>query len=238
MTKMTASANAARHSTGRPQFHCQAILFDLDGTLADTVPDLAVAVDRMLLDLGLRPAGEARVRSWVGNGATRLLQRALHDADASAIPIEQALSLFLKHYGYEFAVRSRLYPEVAATLRQLAARGLRLAVCTNKPAKFVRPLLAHFGIEPLFSAIVAGDDLPRKKPDPAPLRHLADQLKVSIAACLMVGDSRNDVEAARAAGMPVAAVSYGYNYGENIRDSNPDLVIDAFGDLANLIALG
>ena len=234
---MTASAHATRQSTDRSRFRCRAILFDLDGTLADTVPDLAVAVDRMLLDLGLRPAGGLRVRRWVGNGATRLLQRALHDADAPSIPIEQALALFLEHYGNEFTARSRLYPGVAETLRKLAARGLSLAVCTNKPAIFVRPLLAHFGIEPLFSAIVAGDDLPLKKPDPAPLRHLADQLKVSIADCLMVGDSRNDVEAAQAAGMPVAAVSYGYNYGENIQDCNPDIVIDTFCDLANLIAL-
>jgi phosphoglycolate phosphatase len=223
------------HPTEPARFRCRAVIFDLDGTLADTVPDLAVAVDRTLADLALPPAGEERVRTWVGNGAKVLLERALQQAGAPTL-LEQALALFFRHYGSEFTARSRLYPGVGDTLSQLAARGLRLAVCTNKPSRFVRPLLLHFGIERHFAAVAGGDDLPVKKPDPAPLHHLARTLALSSGECLVVGDSRTDVAAARAAGMAVAAVRYGYNHGEPIDDSRPDAAVDAFGELTALIA--
>lgn len=224
------------YPTEPARFRCRAVIFDLDGTLADTVPDLAVAVDRTLADLALPAAGEERVRSWVGNGAKVLLERALQHAGGGSSHLEQGLALFFEHYEREFTARSRLYPGVSATLSQLAGRGLRLAVCTNKPSRFVRPLLAHFGIERHFAAVIGGDDLPVKKPDPAPLQHLARALASSSDDCLVVGDSRTDVAAARAAGMAVAAVRYGYNHGEPIDDSRPDAAVDTFGQLAALIA--
>jgi phosphoglycolate phosphatase len=213
-----------------------AVIFDLDGTLVDTAPDIAAAVDRALLDLSLPAAGLDRVRGWVGNGAAILLQRALRDAGVdSAEAQERALALFLRHYAEEFTARSQLYPGTAQALAGLAARGQRLAVCTNKPTSFVAPLLRHFGIARHFAFCVGGDDLPEKKPHPAPLLHLARQLGLPAGDCLMVGDSSNDVAAARAAGMAVVAVSYGYNHGAPIRDTHPDAVIDSLLELRSLI---
>ncbi|HWY25876.1 MAG TPA: phosphoglycolate phosphatase [Nevskia sp.] len=222
----------------RPPFHSQALLFDLDGTLIDTVPDIAAAVDRALLDLSLPAAGLARVRGWVGNGAAKLLERALRHAGAPPEEMSaRALDLFLQHYGDEFTVRSELYEGVAETLDRLAARGLRLAVCTNKPSAFVAPLLRHFRIDHHFALSIGADELPQRKPHPAPLLHIAASFGLKPAECLMVGDSVNDVEAARAAGMPVIAVSYGYNHGAPIADSRPDAVVDRFAQIVELIAV-
>ncbi|MDE0856441.1 MAG: phosphoglycolate phosphatase, partial [Nevskia sp.] len=220
-----------------PRFRCRAVLFDLDGTLLDTLPDIAAAVDRTLLGLSLPVAGPLRVRGWVGNGVKLLMERALRHAGADpAATLQPALEAFAAHYAEDYTQRSTLYPGVAATLPALAARGLALAVCTNKPRRFVAPLLDHFGIGSYFSALVSGDTLPRQKPDPAPLLHLAGRLGLPAADCLVVGDSRNDVQAARAAGMAVAAVSYGYNHGEDIRDSHPDAVMATLAELPRLIA--
>jgi phosphoglycolate phosphatase len=220
----------------RPRFASRAVLFDLDGTLLDTAPDIAAAVDRALLDLGLPAPGLARVRGWVGNGAGVLLGRALRDAGADAALQERALALFLRHYAAEFTARSQAYPGTVTALQTLAARGLRLAVCTNKPTAFVQPLLGHFGIARHFTLSLGADDLPQKKPHPAPLLHIAAAFGLPPAQCLMVGDSVNDVAAARAAGMPVAAVSYGYNHGGPIADTGPDVVIDSLAELPDLIA--
>ncbi len=233
---MAGSGNPTYCSGNRPTFQCRVVVFDLDGTLIDTVPDLAAAVDQTLLDLSLQPVGEARVRTWVGNGATKLMERALrHAAGESSVAVQQALDLFFDHYGTELWARSKLCPGVAETLPRLVTRGLHLAVCTNKPTRFVKPLLKHFGIDRFFPVFLGGDDLPVKKPDPSPLLHLAEQLGVSAVNCLVVGDSSNDVEAARAAGMAVAAVSYGYNYCENLGDCDPDVVVDTISELLDLI---
>lgn len=219
-----------------PRFPCRAVIFDLDGTLIDTLPDIAAAVDRVLADLCLPAAGIERVRGWVGHGVHKLLERALRHAGVDSMDAQQqALALFLRHYGAQFTARSTLYPGTAAALEQLSARGLRLAVCTNKPGAFVAPLLAHFDLARHFALCLGGDDLPRKKPDPAPLLHIARSLELEPAQCLMVGDSATDVAAARAAGMPVAAVSYGYNHGEPIAASHPDAVLDSLLHLSPLL---
>lgn len=221
----------------RPRFYSRAVLFDLDGTLLDTVPDIAAAVDRALLDLGLPAAGPERARGWVGDGAGKLLERALRHAGADAAALqERALQLFLRHYSEEFTARSLPYPGAMEALQALSARGLRLAVCTNKPSAFVQPLLEHFGMARYFGLRIGADDLPQKKPHPAPLLHIAAAYGLTAEQCLMVGDSVNDMEAARAAQMPVAAVSYGYNHGGPIGDSRPDVVIDSLAQLPELIA--
>ena len=149
---------------------------------------------------------------------------------------ERAHTLFLQHYAEEFTARSLPYPGTVQALEALRARGLQLAVCTNKPTIFVRPLLQHFDLARYFWLTIGADDLPQKKPHPAPLLHIATAFELTPAQCLMVGDSVNDVEAARAAGMPVAAVSYGYNHGGPIADSRPDVVIDSLAELPELIA--
>lgn len=216
----------------------RAVLFDLDGTLVDSVPDLATAVDATLAEFGREPAGEARVREWVGNGAQRLVKRALTgsmDGEPPAALFEQAFPRFLEHYGRHLSDRSRLYPGVAEALATLRAQGLALAVVTNKPERFVAPLLSALGIARDFAVVVGGDTLARKKPHPAPLLHAADALGAAPAATLMVGDSRNDVLAARAAGMGIVCVPYGYNHGEDIRLAAPDAVVEDLRELASLL---
>lgn len=216
------------------------ILFDLDGTLIDSVPDLALAVNRMLETLGRERFEEERIRGWVGNGAAVLIRRALSgnreaEGKLDDALFEEARGLFLSHYGENLARRSRCYEGVPETLRRLRERGHRLAVVTNKPDPFVEPLLKAFGLEGLFEMIVGGESLPVKKPDPLPLIHSCESLGVEPARALMVGDSRNDIQAARAAGIHSVGVRYGYNYDEPIDVYGPDAVIDSFAELAEIV---
>ncbi len=212
------------------------LIFDLDGTLVDTAADIAAAVDQVLAELGRAPAGESKIRTWIGKGAPQLLESALqHSGRASPVELESAALRFAECYSRDFRSRSRLYPGVADTLPRLAARGLQLAVCTNKPGRFVKPLLDHLGIGDFFTVMLGGDALPEKKPHPAPLLHIARQLSTDIGDCLLVGDSSTDIEAARHAGMAVVAVSYGYNHGIDIRDCDPDTVIDSIAELVGLL---
>lgn len=207
----------------------KALLFDLDGTLVDSVPDIAVAIDRLLAGLGRAPAGVERVRGWVGNGGRMLVRRALA-ADVAGVPdddplLPDALEMFFAHYSDSNGHASRLYEGVAEALESFAARGLPMAIITNKPHRYIAPLFAQLGILQHFPVLIGGDTLAVKKPDPAPLLLACEQLRVSPACAWMVGDSRNDIEAARAAGCPVVAVDYGYNYGRPIADESPDRVI-------------
>lgn len=215
----------------------KAILFDLDGTLIDSVPDLAAALDASLEQLYYTPAGLARTRSWVGNGARKLIQRALANAleipenSVSSSLIDQLLAVFFDHYGEHSCEQTVLYDGVYDALSNWYQQGVRMACVTNKPARFSDPILTHFGLQQFMPVLVGGDTLAVRKPDPAPLLLACEQLGVDVANTVMVGDSVNDVRAARAAGMPVACVSYGYNHGAPIADANPDLLVDNFFDL-------
>ncbi len=215
----------------------QLILFDLDGTLVDSVPDLAFCVDGMMQQLG-RPAwGESRVREWVGNGVERLVQRALIGqlhGEPEESDYQQALPIFMAFYRQYNGQRSTLYAGVKVALEHLIQGSYTLACVTNKADQFTRPLLKALGIHDCFSLITSGDTLPRKKPDPLPLLHSAEQLGISPAASLMVGDSSNDVQAARAAGFDIVCVPYGYNHGVDIRASEPDAVIESLEQLEGL----
>ncbi|WP_026287856.1 phosphoglycolate phosphatase [Thioalkalivibrio sp. ALJ24] len=210
------------------------ILIDLDGTLIDSVPDLAWSVDAMMRELGLPERGEAAVRNWVGNGVERLVQRALvNDLDGEPDPelYQRALPVFMRIYQENTAGRSPLYPGVREGLDRLKAEGYRLGCVTNKAGCFTRPLLAEKGILDDFEIVVAGDDLEKKKPDPEPLWHAARELGVKPEDSLMVGDSKSDVKAARAAGFQIVCMTYGYNHGDDIRDQNPDAVLDRLDEL-------
>lgn len=215
----------------------QLILFDLDGTLIDSVPDLAAATDQMLIRLGREPAGEAQVRQWVGNGAPMLVKRALAGrtdvaaADQDQIVFEQAYPYFVEAYDACACQSSRLYPGVMDSLRLLQQQKVTLGLITNKPERFTLPLLRHFQLAPFFSLVLSGDSLAEKKPHPQPLRHAMDYYATDPKQCLMVGDSKSDVAAARAAGIKVACVSYGYNHGEDISRYSPDWVIDSLLEL-------
>jgi phosphoglycolate phosphatase len=210
------------------------VSFDLDGTLVDSVPDLALAVDASLGQLGLPPAGEARVRDWVGNGSLKLVERALtfaQDESPGEALLARAHEAFLEHYGRDPGLRTRLYPGVREALDGLQAGGWTLTLITNKPFAFIRPILAQFGLERHFALCLGGDSLPQKKPDPAPLLHMAAHFGLVPSECLMVGDSRHDVAAGRAAGFRTLAVPYGYNHGEPVRDSRPDALVDSLAEL-------
>jgi phosphoglycolate phosphatase len=214
-----------------------ALLFDLDGTLLDSAPDLAQAVDRMLAGLGYAAAGEERVRRWVGNGSRKLVQRALAFARATAetavddAAIDEAQRGFMVHYGACCTDRSRLYDGVLPALERWQERALPMACVTNKPAQFTERLLDHFGLRRFLPFAISGDTLATRKPDPAMLLAACARLAVAPARAVMVGDSRNDVLAARAAGMAVVCVSYGYNHGRPVAAEAPDRLVDSLGEL-------
>lgn len=214
------------------------ILIDLDGTLIDSVPDLAFSVDAMMDELGLPRRGEAAVRNWVGNGVERLVQRALtNDLDGHPDPelYARALPVFMRIYQQNTSARSRLYPGVREGLDRLQAEGYRLGCVTNKAERFTLPLLREKGILDRFGIVVSGDTLEHSKPHPAPLLHAAAALGVTPGESLMVGDSRSDVKAARAAGFRIVCMSYGYNHGEDIRKERPDAVLDRLDALPGLL---
>jgi phosphoglycolate phosphatase len=220
------------------------ILFDLDGTLVDSVGDLAWCGNEMLRRLGLSgdPTyrhDEAAARSWVGNGLERFVKRVL-TADMEGEPdaelYRRGLEVFRELYGAHASDRSELYPGVIEALEWLSMRDLRLACVTNKPEPFTSRLIAAMGLDTYFELVVAGDTTARKKPDPMPLHYAADHFELEYDRCLMVGDSSNDVRAARAAGFAIACVPYGYNHGLDIRDSNPDLVVETLTGLSQLFS--
>lgn len=214
------------------------ILLDLDGTLVDSVPDLASAVDQMLTQLGRAPVGEDRVRAWVGNGATMLVRRALagglDDAAAERLPESlraEAQANFLALYRQCNGERSQVYAGVLPFLEEMTRQRVKMAVVTNKPGAFTEQLLQRLRLKSWFGAAVSGDTLAVLKPDPAPLHHALAQLGGVVSQAIMIGDSETDIESARAAGIPCVAVSYGYNHGRPVRDQGADLVVDSLTEL-------
>jgi len=214
------------------------ILVDVDGTMVDSVPDLAFCVDAMMVRLGRRPRGEAEVRTWVGNGVERLVRRALTgtlDGEPDESDYERAYPVFLELYRENTSKRSRLYPGVREGLDYLSTAGYPLGCVTNKAAQFTEPLLEDLGVRGFFEIVISGDTLPQKKPDPEPLLHAAAHFGVSPSDALMVGDSVSDVKAARAAGFAIVCMSYGYNHGRDIREAKPDAVIDSLLQIKGLL---
>jgi phosphoglycolate phosphatase len=230
-----ATAASGRLQAGRLQL----ILFDLDGTLVDSVGDLAWCGNAMLQRLGLPVHDEAAARSWVGNGLERFVKRVLSgqmEAEPPADLYRRGLATFNELYAAHASDRSELFPGVIDTLEWLAARAPKLACVTNKPEPFTSRLIAEMGLDRYFELVVAGNTTARKKPDPMPLHHAADHFGFDYDRCLMVGDSSNDVRAARAAGFAIVCVPYGYNHGQDIRDSRPDLVVDNLTELITLFS--
>ncbi len=210
------------------------ILIDLDGTLIDSVPDLAYCVDEMMKQLGMPLRGEEAVRNWVGNGVQRLVERALiNDLDGMPEPelMDKAYPLYLSLYQDNTSKRSCVYDGVVDGLEWMKAQGYRVACVTNKAEAFTIPLLKDKGLYDYFEVVVSGDTCEEKKPHPMPLLHAAEQLGVAPENALMIGDSKSDVKAARAAGFHIFCMTYGYNHGEDIRNYEPDAVMDSFMEL-------
>ena len=214
------------------------VLIDVDGTLVDSVPDLAFSIDLMMQDLDMPKRGEDKVRHWVGNGIERLVKRALLDAldgEPDEALLRRALPLFRSHYTVNNSTRSQLYDGVRQGLDYMRRRGYRMGCVTNKASEFTHPLLRDLDIADYFEVIICGDDTAKIKPDPLPLLTAAQRMQVNPQESLMLGDSSNDVQAARAAGFQIICTSYGYNHGEDIRRYGPDAVIDSMAELEQLI---
>jgi phosphoglycolate phosphatase len=229
----------------------QAAIVDLDGTMVDTLGDFEVALSRALADLDLPPVTRALVEHTVGKGSEHLIRSVL--AHQLALPgvkeqvrlcasrgvddlYEAAWLRYQHHYlaiNGEFAA---VYPGVVEGLQQLRDAGLQLACLTNKPVLFARPLLQAKGLDRFFTHVFGGDSFERKKPDPLPLLKTCEALGVSPVQALMVGDSSNDAQAARAAGCPVVLVRYGYNHGEPVDGVDADAQVDALTDIAQAFA--
>jgi phosphoglycolate phosphatase len=219
-------------------FPARAVIIDLDGTLLDTALDLAEAVNRMLADLGRPVLDPVQVAAAVGKGAEVLVHRVLTGrADGRADPalFEPALRAFLRHYHDTNGLHARAYPGVHEGLRAMHEAGLALACVTNKPQAFAEPLLARLGLAPWFAFVQGGDALPHKKPDPRPLLHAAARLGAPPALTVAIGDSLNDAQAARAAGMAVLVVPYGYNEGAGVQGLDVDAIVDSLQQAACLI---
>lgn len=215
----------------------QLVAFDLDGTLVDSVPDIAWAVDQMAIALDIPPPGLDKVSSWVGDGVRRLVKRALtgsRDGEPEPELFERGFEAFRRAYHAHLAVGTRLYPGVREVLEHLQHAGIALACITNKASEFTGPLLEALKIRSYFSMVLSGDSLAHRKPDPLPLLHAARELGAMPARSCMVGDSHNDILAARAAGFVAIGVCYGYG-GDLLPASAPDAVLDSLTALPALL---
>lgn len=219
----------------------QLLIFDFDGTLIDSVPDLADATNAMLTTLGKDTYPLDTIRNWVGNGSRMLVERALVgkievlEDELTVEEAEHAEQVFFDAYKNLSDSKTVAYPNVDSGLRQLKEAGYTLALVTNKPIRFVPKILESFGWASLFDMVLGGDSLTTKKPDPAPLLHVCDKLGVMQDKAVMIGDSRNDILAGQNAKIDTLGLSYGYNYGQDIRDLNPTAAFDDFAALVKYL---
>lgn len=216
----------------------KAVMVDLDGTLLDTIQDLAHAANVMLRQMGYAPLPLEAVQRFVGKGLHNLIRRCLAAAlggEPDAALLERALPVYEQAYLAHLAVHTRPFPGVVAGLDALRSAGFPLACVTNKAGAFTRPLLQHTGLAPYFELVLAGDTLPRKKPDPLPLLHASRHFGAEPRELLLIGDSLNDTQAARAAGCPVFCVPYGYNEGADVRSLDCDAIVDSLLEASALI---
>jgi phosphoglycolate phosphatase len=216
----------------------KAVVIDLDGTLLDTAPDLAAAANRMLAELGRPPVSQEVLATYIGNGVSRLVKRVLTgemDGEPDPELFARALSIFERHYGAHVADASRPFPGVVEGLEAFKAAGLRLACITNKAERFTLPLLSATHLAGYFELILSGDTLPRKKPDPLPLRFACEHFHISPDELLLIGDSVNDAQAAAAAGCHVFVVPYGYNRGRPVEELEVDAVVDSLLAASRLV---
>lgn len=243
------------------------IIFDFDGTLINSVQDLASALNKMLLHYNLLPLTVEQVIPFVGNGAKLLVKRALEQSvqdkstqnkslqdrfvqnkslqdrsvqdngdekEVSQEMLKEAMGVFLNAYQENYCEQTYTYPGVVETLDYLNNKGYKMVIATNKPFRFIEPILEKLAIKHFFKYWIGGDSLAEKKPNAAPLLHLANEMNTSIEKCIMVGDSKNDILTAQNAGMESIGLTYGYNYNENIADYDPTIVVDSFSTLQEL----
>lgn len=218
-------------------FNVKAVMFDLDGTLVHTAPEIAFAANQMLAELKLPTLPQQIIESYIGEGAQTLIMRCIETssrADLDVNLLARAQVLFFAHYAKNVA-QSRPYDGVLDSLGVLKTKGFKLACVTNKPEKFTWPLLQESGLADFFEIVVAGDTLPKKKPDPIQLQHICAKFNVLETESMLVGDSATDIAAAHAAGCYIVTVPYGYNQGRAIDESLVDATINDLTDLVTLL---
>lgn len=216
------------------------VMIDLDGTLINSAPDIAASANRMLEALGMPTYATDQVAQWIGNGVSRLVKRALTgdmNAEPDADLYQRGYKVFLEAYAELVSEQSRPYPGVVEGLEKLQAAGFQLACITNKAEAFTVPLLKDLDLHKYFKLILSGDTLPKKKPDPLPLLHACEHFGITPDHGVLIGDSINDTQAARAAGMPVILVPYGYNRGQDVRELEPDAVIQSLEEATEYLTL-
>jgi phosphoglycolate phosphatase len=214
--------------------HPTLVVFDLDGTLIDSAPDMHVAVNRMLAGLGCSPLSLADIRTMVGDGTSALVARALAARQCVTADPDQALADYLEHYEAEPTAATQTFPGVPETLERLQAAGLTLALCTNKPTRLTEMILERLGIARYFTRVLAGDSMPYRKPDPRALMEVLNGFDTPPAATIMVGDSEVDAATAHAANVPFVLMTYGYHRGP-IDAISSIATLDHFAELATLL---
>lgn len=214
------------------------LIFDLDGTLINSVPDLATSVNFMLTQINRNIFSEDEIHKWVGNGATALVKRALSGSreikEIDETLFNKAFDIFMNHYQNNLCKKTILYPNVKQILNQLQLKDKKLAIVTNKPFKFIEPILKNLDID-MFDLYIGADSLDEKKPSPKPLFYVCEKLGVNKDKSVMIGDSKNDIIAAKNADIQSIGVTWGYNYGEDIKKYNPDYIIDDFRKIFEIV---
>jgi phosphoglycolate phosphatase len=229
------------NSPGFDPHSLTAAIVDLDGTMVDTLGDFNAALSLMLQELALPPIAPEQVSHMVGKGSEHLIRAVLrhvlpdHGERRAVALFDAAFASYQQHYLGVNGQFSSVYPGVIEGLEAMRARGWKLACLTNKPTAFAKPLLAAKGLDGFFGHVFGGDAFERKKPDPLPLLRTCAAMGMAPAQTLMVGDSSNDAQAARAAGCPVLLVTYGYNHGEPVRGVDADGFLDSLADLHKLV---
>ena len=214
------------------------LIFDLDGTLINSIPDLALAINKMLDSIKVGPIPMEIVKSFIGNGANTLVFRSLyhtHQGNVSKELFEIAFPRFMDSYKANPCEKTLLYPGVKETLQHLKDGGYKMVICTNKPIDFVEPILEKLDIKKYFDNWIGENSLDEKKPSGVPLLHLAKEANIPIDNCLMIGDSKNDILSASNAKMESVGLSYGYNYDEDITKYNPTVVLNEFTNLKKIL---
>ena len=220
----------------RTPLSVKAVMIDLDGTLLDTAMDLATAANLTLEELGLSKVDPETIKTFIGKGVLNLMTKTYIASTGSAPEdFDPVMEIFERNYDSVVSKESRPYPGVVEGLEALKAAGFRLACITNKVARFTIPLLKDTGLYDFFEIVLSGDSLPKKKPDPMPLLHACEHFGIKPPEMLLIGDSINDVQAARAAGCDVFCVPYGYNEGMDVRELDSDALVESLLDATRLI---
>jgi phosphoglycolate phosphatase len=236
---MTAAATPRFPAPTFAATRIEAAIIDLDGTMVDTADDFTAGLNGMLAQLDAAETTREEVIGYVGKGSEHLIRCVLaprFDATGAQQRFDEALAIYQEEYAKINGRHTRLYPDVEAGLQAMREAGLKLACVTNKPHRFAVELLQQYGLIGYFDAVIGGDSVPKKKPDPLPMLTACAQLQVATAAAVAIGDSENDALAGRAAGMATLSVPYGYNHGQAVQTIKSDGIVASLLDAAKAIA--